>query len=198
MHMRGDPSTMQRPENTTYGCTWLEVGRELQEGADGAMRAGIPAWNLVLDPGERRDAGWRYSFSSSFSLMPGAPPCRPPSLFLPLLSPPCETSPPTESGLGFSKTSAGNLELIAHLSDLRRRALHPPFSAGALLVGPSRKGFLGALTGRREAADRDHATVAAAVACVAGGGLADIVRAHNVRAVVDGLKVADALYRPKA
>jgi dihydropteroate synthase len=56
-------------------------------------------------------------------------------------------------------------------------------------------GFLGALTGRTAPADRDAATVAASVACVAGGGLADIVRVHNARDVGDGLRVADALYR---
>ena len=62
-----------------------------------------------------------------------------------------------------------------------------------MLVGPSRKGFLGHLTGRAVAAERDAATVAACVACVAGG--ADIVRVHNVRDVTDGVKIADALYR---
>ena len=53
MHMRGgnDLSTMQSPANITYGCTWMEVGRELQEAADRAMATGIPAWNLILDPG---------------------------------------------------------------------------------------------------------------------------------------------------
>lgn len=62
-----------------------------------------------------------------------------------------------------------------------------------MLMGPSRKGFLGRLTGRALAADRDAATVAAAVVCVEGG--ADVVRAHNVAAVRDGLRVADAVYR---
>ena len=100
------------------------------------------------------------------------------------------------SGIGFSKTGDGNLELIRHLGDLRGRALQGAFRRGGpLLVGPSRKGFLGAIAGRERPEERDAATVAAAVACVAGGGLADIVRAHNVRDVRDGLRVADALYR---
>jgi 2-amino-4-hydroxy-6-hydroxymethyldihydropteridine diphosphokinase/dihydropteroate synthase len=64
-----------------------------------------------------------------------------------------------------------------------------------MLVGPSRKSFLGKITGRAEPADRDAATVAAAVACVASGGLADIVRVHNVKDVRDGIAVADALFR---
>ena len=64
-----------------------------------------------------------------------------------------------------------------------------------MLVGPSRKGFLGRITGRTTPAERDAATVAACVACVAGGGLADVVRVHNVRDVVDGIRIADAIYR---
>lgn len=99
------------------------------------------------------------------------------------------------AGVGFSKTVQGNLELIRHLADMKAHALHGPFQQGPLLVGPSRKGFLGRLTGREQAAERDAATVACAVACVAGGGLADIVRVHNVRDTRDGLIVADALYR---
>lgn len=87
------------------------------------------------------------------------------------------------------------MEIIRNLASLRQHSLHGAFSHGPLMVGPSRKGFLGALTGRKAPAERDAATVAAAVACVASGGLADIVRAHNVRYVSDGLKVADALYR---
>jgi dihydropteroate synthase len=44
-------------------------------------------------------------------------------------------------------------------------------------VGASRKGFLGKITGRTDPMDRDVATAAASVACVAAG--ADVVRAHN-------------------
>ncbi len=99
------------------------------------------------------------------------------------------------AGIGFSKTPEGNLDLIRHLGELRRDHLEGAFSRGPMLVGPSRKSFLGAITGRKEPVDRDSATVAAAVACVAGGGLADILRVHNVRDVRDGLRVADALFR---
>lgn len=53
MHMRGggDLAVMQHPANTRYGCVWSEVGGELQAAADRAMLAGIPAWNIILDPG---------------------------------------------------------------------------------------------------------------------------------------------------
>ena len=45
--------------------------------------------------------------------------------------------------------------------------------------------------GHAVAADRDHATAAAAALCIASG--ANIIRAHNVRAASDAAKVADAM-----
>ena len=45
--------------------------------------------------------------------------------------------------------------------------------------------------GHAVAADRDHATAAAAALCVANG--ANIIRAHNVRAATDAARVADAV-----
>mmetsp|Transcript_13267 Transcript_13267/g.32422 ORF Transcript_13267/g.32422 Transcript_13267/m.32422 type:complete len:119 (-) Transcript_13267:95-451(-) len=105
----------------------------------------------------------------------------------------------TDPGVGFAKTSADNLRLIRELPALRDASLGGLAGAlarGPMLVGPSRKGFLGKLVGRpgKSGPDRDAATVAACVACVAGG--ADIVRVHAVREVKDGIAVADALYRP--
>lgn len=97
-----------------------------------------------------------------------------------------------DPGLGFAKTHDGNLRLLAHLPSLRA-ALPAPLAGLPLLLGPSRKGFLGKLTGHAEAADRDYATAAAAALCVAGG--ASIIRAHNVAAVRDACRVADAVHR---
>ncbi|KAK9816707.1 hypothetical protein WJX72_004011 [[Myrmecia] bisecta] len=96
----------------------------------------------------------------------------------------------TDPGIGFAKTAAGNLELIAGLQRVREQ-LSGPLHQMPMLVGPSRKGFLGKLTGHKVAAERDHATAAAAALCVAAG--ASIVRAHNVRAVYDAVRVADAV-----
>ncbi len=95
-----------------------------------------------------------------------------------------------DPGLGFAKTVDGNWALIAQLGRLRR-LLRPPLAGAPLLLGPSRKGFLGKATGRTVAADRDAATAAAATLCVAHG--AAIVRAHNVAAVADAVRVAHAV-----
>lgn len=97
-----------------------------------------------------------------------------------------------DPGLGFAKTHDGNLALLAGLPALRA-ALPPPLAHLPQLLGPSRKGFLGRLTGRQVAAERDWATAAAAALCVTGG--ANIIRAHNVEAVRDACRVADAARR---
>ncbi|GAB4820142.1 hypothetical protein N2152v2_007188 [Parachlorella kessleri] len=94
-----------------------------------------------------------------------------------------------DPGLGFAKAGDDSMVLMASLRRLRR-LLSPPLRHLPLLLGPSRKGFLGRLTGRKVAAERDHATAAAAALCVAEG--ANIVRAHNVPATCDALRVVDA------
>ena len=54
MHMRGDPTTMQLPENTEYMLGTVEgVADELRAAASRAIAAGIEPWRLVLDPGKR-------------------------------------------------------------------------------------------------------------------------------------------------
>jgi dihydropteroate synthase len=59
-----------------------------------------------------------------------------------------------------------------------------------LMVGVSRKAFIGALTGK-PAAERGHGTAAALTATVLGG--ADAVRVHDIDAARDVVKVARAL-----
>jgi dihydropteroate synthase len=90
-----------------------------------------------------------------------------------------------DPGIGFAKTAEHNLALLARQSELL--ALSRP-----LLVGWSRKGSLGRITGR-PVGDRLVASVAAALAAVARG--ASIVRVHDVAATVDALKVWRAAER---
>jgi 2-amino-4-hydroxy-6-hydroxymethyldihydropteridine diphosphokinase/dihydropteroate synthase len=94
-----------------------------------------------------------------------------------------------DPGLGFAKGGKDNVRLLAGLPRLRA-ALGPPLRGAPLLVGPSRKGFLGALTGHATPAARDAATAAAAALAAAGG--ANVVRAHDAAGVRDALRVADA------
>ncbi len=84
-----------------------------------------------------------------------------------------------DPGIGFAKSAAHNWALLQRQAELM--SLGRP-----LLVGWSRKGALGRLTGR----DVDHrlaASIAAALACIQRG--AAIVRVHDVAATVDAIKV---------
>lgn len=56
MHMRGDPGTMQVPENTAYADVCADVGAELQAAAERAVAAGVQPWRIILDPGARLHA----------------------------------------------------------------------------------------------------------------------------------------------
>ena len=142
MHTRGTPKTMS--SMTSYGNGDDEdlvriINQELDERVKAAAIAGIPRWNIVIDP-----------------------------------------------GIGFAKTSGQNLSILRHAGR---------FGNGKLptLIGASRKGFLGALTGKTSAAQRDDATHATTAAAVLGGAL--LVRVHAVGGASDVAKVAGAIFR---
>jgi dihydropteroate synthase len=90
-----------------------------------------------------------------------------------------------DPGLGFGKTPGHNLFLLRRLPDLR--VLGRP-----ILVGPSRKAFLGQLVGGKPPAERVVAT-AGCVAVAAAEYGADFVRVHDVAEVCDALAVAEAI-----
>jgi dihydropteroate synthase len=91
-----------------------------------------------------------------------------------------------DPGIGFGKTVAHNLELLRRVHELV--ALGRP-----VVVGTSRKGFLGRLTGR-EAADRLPGTIATNVLALERG--ARVFRVHDVAEVRDALTVAAATVLP--
>lgn len=91
-----------------------------------------------------------------------------------------------DPGLGFGKTAEDDFEILERMEWLK-------FKGVALLVGASRKRFIGTASGEKRAAARDSGTVAAHTAAIAGG--ADIIRVHDVAAGVQGARVADAIYR---
>ncbi len=89
-----------------------------------------------------------------------------------------------DPGIGFGKSAEGSLALLAHVPALA--SLGRP-----VLIGASRKRFLGALTGDAPVHDRLEASLAAAAIAAALG--ARIVRVHDVRASVRAVRVADAV-----
>lgn len=91
-----------------------------------------------------------------------------------------------DPGIGFSKTLEQNVELIAKFDCFARA-----FAGFPLLIGTSRKSFLGRLLNGAPVEERLHGTMATVTAAVLGG--AHIVRVHDVKAAVETVRVADAL-----
>jgi dihydropteroate synthase/2-amino-4-hydroxy-6-hydroxymethyldihydropteridine diphosphokinase len=137
MHMRGDPSTMASLAN--YDDVVTEVGDELNDRVLAATKAGIPRWDVMLDP-----------------------------------------------GIGFAKTFEHNLALLNNLRDLEARVANAP-----MLVGASRKAFIGAICNQQEPTQRDWGTTATCCSAIAGG--AAMVRVHNVAAMRQVVDVMDAI-----
>jgi len=94
-----------------------------------------------------------------------------------------------DPGIGFGKTVDHNLALLRAVPALR-------LLGAAVMVGASRKGFIGTLTGVDDPASRLEGSLAVAVLAAAHG--ADLVRVHDVQATVRALKVADAIIRDPA
>jgi dihydropteroate synthase len=89
-----------------------------------------------------------------------------------------------DPGVGFAKDAAQSVELLARLGELR--VLGRP-----LLVGPSRKRFVAALSGNADPADRLPGTLAAVTACVLAG--VELLRVHDVAAARQAAAVAAAI-----
>jgi dihydropteroate synthase len=134
MHMQGTPQTMQ--QNPAYGDVVEEVRDFLKERVEYAVRSGIAAEMIVVDP-----------------------------------------------GIGFGKNLDHNLALLRGLPAIAALGL-------PLLVGASRKAFIGKLLdlGPEE---RLEGSLAAAVAAALAG--ANMIRVHDVKEAVRALRVADAL-----
>ncbi len=89
-----------------------------------------------------------------------------------------------DPGIGFGKTLEHNLTILKRLREFTDLDL-------PLLVGPSRKSFIGQLTGGRPVEDRIEGTIAAAVAASLNG--AAIIRIHDVLACRRALQITDAI-----
>ena len=90
-----------------------------------------------------------------------------------------------DPGIGFGKTVAQNLALINHLDEFK--SLGCP-----LLIGPSRKSFIGQVLDL-PVDQREEGTAAAVAIGIARG--ADIIRVHNVKMMARVAKMADAITR---
>jgi dihydropteroate synthase len=91
-----------------------------------------------------------------------------------------------DPGIGFGKTTAHNLALLHDIASFRRLGV-------PVLVGPSRKRFIGELSGVDDPAERVEGTAGAVAWCAAHG--VDVVRVHDVKEMVRVVKVVDAIAR---
>lgn len=91
-----------------------------------------------------------------------------------------------DPGIGFAKTYNQNLELLRRLPEFR--SLGCP-----MLVGPSRKSFIGHILNQPDPKGRVWGTGAACCAAIAGS--ADILRVHDLPEMRDVCRVADAIFR---
>jgi dihydropteroate synthase len=88
-----------------------------------------------------------------------------------------------DPGIGFGKTLDQNLAILNHLGRFASFAM-------PLMVGTSRKSFIGRLTGRSES-NRVMGTAASVAAAIIGG--AHLVRVHDVSQIVEVALVTDAI-----
>jgi dihydropteroate synthase len=93
-----------------------------------------------------------------------------------------------DPGIGFGKTVEHNLKLLANIDKFVKTDYR-------VLVGPSRKWFIGKLTGKEEPADRTFGTAAAVALCAASG--VSIVRVHDVAKMIDVVKIVNAIIKEK-
>ena len=93
-----------------------------------------------------------------------------------------------DPGIGFGKGTEENLEMLHRLGELKARLGGLP-----LLVGTSRKRFLGELLGGAGVDDRVEGTAASVALAIAAG--VDIVRVHDVAHIDRTRRVADAIMR---
>ncbi|MDC0715353.1 dihydropteroate synthase [Nannocystis bainbridge] len=141
-HLRGEPATMMR--EIRFEHVLVEVAAELARAVERALRAGVAADRIAVDP-----------------------------------------------GIGFGKTAEHSAALVGAADYLMRETGCP------VLVGASRKAFLGVVGGRpRPVEERLIGSVVAAVMAALGG--AAVVRVHDVAATAEALRVAWAIRHASA
>ncbi|CAO3698949.1 unnamed protein product [Rhizopus stolonifer] len=97
-----------------------------------------------------------------------------------------------DPGIGFAKTPAQDFELLRHLGDLSKNEDSLLYGL-PMLMGISRKKFIGQATGVEEASQRTFGTAGAVAACVAGG--ANIMRVHDVKPMWEVIQVCDTVWK---
>jgi dihydropteroate synthase len=93
-----------------------------------------------------------------------------------------------DPGIGFGKTLEHNLLLLKNIDKFVETGYR-------VLVGPSRKAFIGKITGKENPADRIFGTAAAVALCASAG--VSIVRVHDVAQMIDVVKTVGNIIKPE-
>jgi dihydropteroate synthase len=93
-----------------------------------------------------------------------------------------------DPGIGFGKTIEHNLKLLANIDKFVKTGYR-------VLVGPSRKWFIGKLTGKENPADRTFGTAAAVALCASAG--VSILRVHDIAKMLEVAKIVNAIIKGK-
>lgn len=100
-----------------------------------------------------------------------------------------------DPGIGFAKDLNGNLSLLKHMDKIRSLVDDIP-----LLIGPSRKGFIGKLSNEPIANERDFGTLSSCLVSILRSDntvVPTILRVHNVKGIKQGLTVFEAVLNAK-
>ncbi|WP_204104448.1 MULTISPECIES: dihydropteroate synthase [Spirulina sp. CCY15215] len=93
-----------------------------------------------------------------------------------------------DPGIGFGKTYSQNIEIFQRLPEFQ--SLNLP-----VLVGPSRKSFIGHFLGKKNPKERIWGTAAACCSAIASG--CDVLRVHDVSQIADVCRLSDQIWRKK-
>ncbi|KAJ2712506.1 trifunctional dihydropteroate synthetase [Coemansia spiralis] len=181
MHMRGSPATMtQMCDYSAYeGDVVRGTRAELAERVRCALDAGVPRWNIILDPG----IGFAKEGAQNFEILRRLPELTARHIRSAPGGPGKPARPSSAAVGGNEDSEEGFID-----EDLAADLVNYP-----VLVGSSRKRFIGAVTGRADAKDRVWGTAATVTAAIQGG--ASVVRVHDVAEMLDVARVSDHIYR---
>lgn len=182
MHMRGDSKTMNNLTHYAEGDIVGIVRRELEARLELALREGIRRWNIILDPG----IGFAKDMQGNLQLLRGLASLQSPASGTSNVHQSISRSsspPPSTEGNEFE----GDTPSLDYLTPNYGLRSFP------VLLGASRKKFLGTITGKTIAKDRMASTAAACTAGILAG--VDLLRVHDVKEMVDVAKTADAIAR---
>lgn len=177
-HSRGTPQTMgSLTDYRSSGGVVRGVAAELSQCVRAAELAGVRRWRIVLDPG----IGFAKTQRQNLELLR------------------CGVQALARIGDGRDTDVGERMGTVdASVSGPDQTGHNPDHHLDQLddipwLVGPSRKKFVGTITGVGPAAERGYGTAATVTAAVQGG--ADVVRVHDVEKMRQVVAMADAIYR---